>query len=245
MKKIFCFIAVLGIFASMNLLQSCSSDSDGTIYANALVTVKPNADNTEVYLQLDDNTTLYPVNMKTSPFGKKEVRALMNYSKSEGYVGPYTYGVNVNWIDSILTKTTAPNFSEQENLEKYGADEVEIINDWVTIAEDGYLTLRFRTYWGARATHKVNLVYRTDINNPYTVTFYHNANGDKSGALGDGLVAFKLDELPDTKGETVELTLQWKSYTGSKSAKFKYCTRQATNVLSSDKLERIGSQNIE
>ncbi len=245
MKKISYLFAVLVIMTSAGLTLSCSSDSDGKVYTNALVTVKPNADNSQVYLQLDDNTTLYPVNMKTSPFGKKEVRALTNYSVSEGYVGQYTYGVNVYWIDSILTKSLAPNISEAENLKKYGADGVEIVNDWVTIAEDGYLTLRFRTLWGGNAVHYVNLVYRTDVNNQYTVNFYHNANGDTQGVIGDALVAFKLDGLPDTKGETVDLTLNWQSYSGPKSAKFKYATRKATNILTSDKLQRFGSQKME
>ncbi len=247
MKKISCFFAVLGMFTSMITFLSCSSDNDGpvVVYTNALVTVKPNADNTLVYLQLDDNTTLFPINMSKSPFGTKEVRALTNYTKSEGYVGPYTYGVNVNWIDSILTKPMVTNYGEDDNWKKYGSDEIEIVNDWVTVAEDGYLTLRFRTIWGNGAVHYVNLVYREDSNNPYTVQFYHNANGDKSGLMGDGMVAFKLDELPDTEGKTVDLTLQWKSYSGMKSTTFKYCTRKAYNTLSSDKLERVGNQNIQ
>ncbi len=244
MKKISCVLAILGIIGSTGLFMSCSTDSDGKVYTNALVTVKPNSDNTEFYLQLDDNTTLFPVNMGKSPFGKKEVRALTNYTKSDNYVGKYTYGVNVNWIDSILTKSLAPNISETENLKKYGADGVEIVNDWVTIAEDGYLTLRFRTLWGSGVTHYVNLVYRTDINNQYTVNFYHNANGDTSGIWGDALVAFKLDGLPDTNGEYVNLTLQWMSFSGPKSTTFKYCTRKATNILTSDKLEKVGSQNL-
>ena len=53
--------------------QSCLDDDDNNLslshyYANALVTVKQSADNTP-YLQLDDSTTLRPVNMTTSPFG--------------------------------------------------------------------------------------------------------------------------------------------------------------------------------
>ncbi len=245
MKRINFLFASLGIMFSMALMLSCSSDDNGRVYTNALVTVKPNADNTEVFLQLDDNTSLFPVNMQVSPFGKKEVRALTCYYTADDYVGQYKKAVYVSWIDSILTKSLAPNYSAEENLVEYGVDGVEIVNDWVTIAEDGYLTLRFRTYWGGRSVHYVNLVYRTDVNNPYTVTFYHDANGDNSGVIGDALVAFKLDGLPDTKGETVDLTLQWQSFSGMKSTTFKYCTRKSTNVLSSDKLERIGSQKME
>ena len=43
-----------------------------------------------------------------------------------------------------------------------------------------------------------------------------------------GLVAFRLADLPDTEGQTVKLTLKWKSYGGDKSVTFDYCTRQTT-----------------
>jgi len=90
-----------------------------------------------------------------------------------------------------------------------------MINDWVTIAEDGYLTLRFRTMWGNRSqAHFVNLLMSKDAENPYEVEFRHNAFGDVYGEPADGLVAFNLDSLPDTEGKTVKLKL--------------YCTRKST-----------------
>ena len=58
--------------------------------------------------------------------------------------------------------------------------------------------------------------------------FRHNAYGDTYGQEADGLVAFKLDALPDTEGKTVKLKLKWKSYSGEKSAEFDYCTRKST-----------------
>ena len=63
--------------------------------------------------------------------------------------------------------------------------------------------------------------------NPYEVEFRHNAYGDTYGNPDDGLVAFKLDELPDTEGKTVKLKLKWKSFSGDKSAEFDYCTRKS------------------
>ena len=84
---------------------------------------------------------------------------------------------------------------------------MEIINDWVTIAEDGYLTLRFRTYWGDRnKVHFVNLLISQDPANPYEVEFRHNAFGDIYGNSADGLVAFNLNALPDTNGKIAKLT---------------------------------------
>lgn len=222
-------LAVATVVATSIGFQSCLDDDDNNAYylryPNALVTVKEAADGA-FFLQLDDKTTLLPTNVKTSPFGDKEVRALMNYSEVDEASGEYTKAVHINWIDSILTKPIAPDLGE-ENDEIYGTDPVEIVNDWVTLAEDGYLTLRFRTVWGGSKKHFVNLLLGQNLENPYEVEFRHNAYGDTYGETGDGLVAFKLDELPDTEGKTVKLKLKWKSFSGDKSAEFDYCTRKS------------------
>ena len=225
-------LASVAVLASVMIFQSCLDDDDNDYYRyalpNALVTVKPVADNS-FFMQLDDSTTLLPVNMKNSPYGEKEVRALVNFDPVNESSGEYDKAVHINWIDSILTKPIAGDLGDK-NDEVYGTDPVDMINDWVTIAEDGYLTLRFRTMWGNRSqAHFVNLLMSKDAENPYEVEFRHNAFGDTEGKMGDALVAFKLDELTDTQGETVKLKLKWNSFSGEKSAEFDYCTRKATN----------------
>ena len=217
----------VGAVACVIGLQSCMDDDDNNNYhlryPNALVTVRSDADGS-LFLQLDDETTLLPTNVTTSLFGGKEVRALVNYDEVNEPSGEYSKAIHVNWIDSILTKRIAPDLGE-DNDDVYGTDPVEIVNDWVTLAEDGYLTLRFRTVWGGYEKHFVNLLLSQDPEHPYEVEFRHNAYGDVYGSLGDGLVAFKLDGLPDTEGKTVKLKLKWKSFSGEKTAEFDYCTR--------------------
>lgn len=215
-------------------VQSCSNDDEydySVMMPNALVTVKTDA-NDKLFLQLDDETTLLPVNVTESPYDGKEVRALVNYKEVEEPSGSHSRAVHINWMDSILTKKLVePLESEEKMDEVYGNDPVEIINDWVTIAEDGYLTLRFRTSWGGNPNvkHFVNLV-AVDKEN-YVVEFRHNAYGDIYGHVADALVAFKLDELlPDTDGKTVKLTLKWKSYNQEKSHEFDYCSRKSTET---------------
>lgn len=225
------FVMLMAAVASLGF-QSCLDDDDdkyAMLLPNALVTVK-NASDNSCYLQLDERTTLLPVNMKSSPFGGKEVRALVNYSNVDEPSGAYSQAVYVNWIDSLLTKPMAPNLGEAENDEVYGDDPVEMVADWVTIAEDGYLTLRFRTMWGNPSQkHFVNLISTNNPEDPYEVEFRHNAYGDTYGQAGDGLVAFSLASLPDTEGKTVKLTLKWHSFTGKKSVQFDdYCTRQSS-----------------
>ena len=233
MKAIKFLASALLAVASVFTFGSCDDDDTYVWYypslPNAMVTVKP-IDGAGFYMQLDDSTTLYPVNMSVSPYGDKEVRALVNYREVESVMDSYTKSVAINWIDSILTKPMAADLGEQ-NDEVYGTDPVEVVNDWVTIAEDGYLTLCFRTVWGnPNQAHYVNLLPGNNPDDPYEVVFRHNAYGDVYGNYGDGLVAFDLSSLPDTEGKTVKLTLKWQSFSGEKSAQFDYCTRKATST---------------
>lgn len=224
-------VASVAIFS----LQSCDNDDDydySLMFPNALVTVKTDANDT-FFLQLDDETTLLPVNVTKSPFGEKEVRALVNFEETTDPSEGFSKAVHINWIDSILTKPIAPLLGS-DNDAVYGIDPVEIVNDWVTLAEDGYLTLRFRTLRSDMGkAHFVNLLHVPEADNPYVVEFRHNAYGDVYGREADALVAFSLDRLPDTEGKTVKLTLKWNSFSGEKSAEFDYCTRKSVSASSS------------
>lgn len=233
MKAIKFLAVALSAVVSAITFGSCDNDDTYVWYypslPNAMVTVKP-IDGAGFYMQLDDSTTLYPVNMAVSPYGDKEVRALVNYREVKPVTDSYTKSVAVNWIDSILTKPAVAYPADGET-DKYGEDPIEIVRDWVNIAEDGYLTLRFRTRWGGNGVaHYVNLLTGVNPDDPYEVEFRHNAYGDLNGEVGDALVAFRLDGLPDTGGKTVELTLRYKSYSGEKTVKFDYCSRKSTAV---------------
>ena len=103
---------------------------------------------------------------------------------------------------------------------------MEIVDSWETVVEDGYITLRFRTISSNTGQkHRVNLVAENP-ENPYEVTFHHDAEGDLYGErMVDGLVAFRLSNLPDTQGQTVKLKLRWDSFSGPKEHEFDYCSR--------------------
>lgn len=221
------FLCAVVLISSLGFV-ACNDDEDySKYYPTALVTAKTAEDNT-FFMQLDDNTTLLPINIQTSPFGDREVRALVNYDEVKDASGVYDRSVKVNWIDSILTKNIAPDLGE-ENDEVYGIDPVELVPSWVNIAEDGYLTLHFKTLWGHTGkAHFVNLISTNNPDNPYELEFRHNAYGDVYGRKGYGLVAFNLSSLPDTEGETVKLKLIWNSFRGEKSVEFDYCTRKST-----------------
>lgn len=223
----FAMVAAAAILSAATF-SACDKDftvANAPIQPDALVTVKP-VDANSFYMQLDENTTLKPINMKGSPYGEGEVRALVSYVETHDNPGPYTKAVRVNWIDDILTKPLAI-VNAGITTQFFGDDPVEIVNDWVTIVEDGYLTLRFRTVSGMMGTtHSVNLVSRDE--DPFVLEFCHDAKGDVSGKMVDGLVAFDLRSLPDTNGQTVKLKIKWQSFSGPKEHEFDYCTRRDT-----------------
>ena len=215
---------------------SCNKIDKGyenTYYPNMLVTVKTNEQGKN-YLQLDDKTTLLPVNVNKTLFGGKQVRALANCTEVKQNSAPYNKAVRINWIDSVLTKKPVATLGE-DNDKKYGKDPLEIVDNWVTILEDNYITLCFNAVWGpGRIVHTINLVKGTNPSNPYELELRHNANGDVSegqgGRMGTGIVAFDLRELPKTGTETVKLIIKYKSFRMDKTVQFDYCTDKTTKV---------------
>ena len=77
-------ICILGLIASVFGFQSClDSDSDGPQgLPDALVSVRV-AQTGETYLQLDDETTLFPENVTKPLFNGKHLRALVKYTELE------------------------------------------------------------------------------------------------------------------------------------------------------------------
>ena len=232
MKRIKTLMLLMVVMLTAVSLQSCDTDCDNNGYPAfnlATVTLKaPQTEGAKWYMQLDDSTVIYAKNIASHPYENKELRAYIRYNELQRDMAsskfPYEYSANILTIDTILTKKMDPMV---ENMaEEYGNDPVEVIDSWETVAEDGYLNIRFRTRWGNNSKHRVTLVHRTDADDPYTVEFLHNANGDTNGQVADGMVAFRLDDCFNEGNKPIEITLKWKSYSGEKSAKFKYIPRK-------------------
>lgn len=238
MKKHLFMPAAAALLSLPMILSSCSDNDDTLDFASptALVTVCPNDDGSWV-MQLDDVTTLLPTNMPTSPFDDKEVRALVNYTEAILYTTTKNSGsektkidVQVNWIDSIRTKLPV-TVTGDNDTQIFGNDPIEIINDWVTVAEDGYLTLRVRTNWSdPHSIHAINLLTGINPDDPFEMELRHDAKGDLYGQPGDALVAFNLNGLRRTDGDKVRLKIKWRSFTGEKKAEFDLQMRQQASV---------------
>ena len=222
MKKLKFLYLALVAFLAAGSFTACNADGEyhvGDIYPSALVTVKPYANLSGCYLQLDRTTTLYPVNITGLPYGTKPVRALVEYLAVDDDPKDCTQAVRVVQMQEVLTKQMVQwGTLTQEEL---GDDPIEIVKDWVTLVEDGFLTLRFSTKTnGAGKTHVFNLVKGVNPENPYEVRLRHNANRDLVGNMVDGLVAFDLSSLPESANPDQKIKLVWNSFSGEKSVEF-------------------------
>ena len=220
MKRI--FYTFLCATLAATALSSCDKDDNmdySKFYANSIVTVK--TDTKGLLLQLDDSTTVRPTNILKSPFKNSEVRALCNISFSGDIKKGTENQAYVNWMDSVITKNAVAYVSGM----KLSNDPLEVVDDWTTVVEDGYITIRFRTYFEVK-THVFNIITGANENDPYEIVLTHNADGELTGRVGDGIMAFNLSNLPSTNGKYVTLTLKWNSFSGEKTVKFKYKSRQ-------------------
>ena len=235
MKRIKTLMLLMVVALTAVSLQSCDDDDDDYYPAFNLATVTlkaPKVDGGKWFMQLDDSTTLEATNIASHPYDNRELRAYIRYNDIKDMASAPAstsaiqkmYSVNVLTIDTILTKKMDPMV--ENTAEEYGSDPVGAVNSWETVAEDGYMNIRFRTRFGYNGKHRMTLVHRTDAEDPYTVEFLHDANGDTNGQVADGMVAFRLDDSFNEGNDPIEITLKWKSYSGEKSAKFKYTPRK-------------------
>ena len=235
MKRIKTLMLLMVVALTAVSMQSCDDDDDDYYPAFNLATVTlkaPKVDGGKWFMQLDDSTTLEATNIASHPYDNRELRAYIRYNDIKDMASAPAstsaiqkmYSVNVLTIDTILTKKMDPMV--ENTAEEYGSDPVEVVNSWETVAEDGYMNIRFRTRFGYNGKHRMTLVHRTDAEDPYTVEFLHDANGDTNGQVADGMVAFRLDDSFNEGNDPIEITLKWKSYSGEKSAKFKYTPRK-------------------
>ena len=122
--------------------------------------------------------------------------------------------------DAILVEWATPleqggvsllNFEEAFSADSFLAtDPVDIVPDWITSLEDGFLTLHYTIASGDKK-HSFGL-YR-GMGNPVRFYLVHDADGDTGKALKDGIICFRLpmeNLFPEVgEGETVALTLHY------------------------------------
>ena len=220
---------ILSVLLGLALLSSCAKEAyDGEGWGEfapevsqdftAIVTVHKSPTDT-VYFQVDDTTRLYPTNFQSSYTGLE--RIVCGITVSNAKVGSCGYRTVVNWFEQLDKGT----FS---NSKPAGNDGLDIIPDWMTSCEDGFLTLHYNTKWGTTSVpHTFTLVAGLNPSDPYEVLLVQNANGDEKKTTADSIVYFDINSLPDTGDSYKTLTLKWTDSGGKTAEKeFRFKTRK-------------------
>ena len=178
----------------------------------------------EYYLQVDDKTRVYPANFKDLCHIEPDCpcRIVGEAFIMDRQVNDLGYYGLLDWFDFI---EKGPVLSECGE----GKDGVDVLADWMTSLEDGFLTLHFQTWWGYEPRrHELRLVTGTNPEDPYELLLVHNANRDPKSFQADALVCYDLqDVLPRPNDpENTTVTLKWTNDAGQiQSRRFPYAGR--------------------
>ena len=116
------------------------------------------------------------------------------------------------------------NFSAAAINSATYSDPMDIVTDWMTCLEDGFLTLHYMIPTSGEKKHEFSL-YRSlyDYNQYYLI---HQADGDTKGSVKDGIVCFDVSNaLSKTEGKTVELSFVYIDLNHTeKRLTFEYCS---------------------
>jgi hypothetical protein len=116
------------------------------------------------------------------------------------------------------------NFSAAAINSATYSDPMDIVTDWMTCLEDGFLTLHYMIPTSGEKKHEFSL-YRSlyDYNQYYLI---HQADGDTKGSVKDGIVCFDVSNaLSKTEGKTVKLSFAYIDLNHTeKRLTFDYCS---------------------
>ena len=199
---------------------SCAKDvfpDENPRDAEVVVTVKQDTDGT-VYFQLNDDERLYPLN--GYEFTRQE-RILASLTVFAEEVPLYGHTVLVNWAEPLEQGTV---YSEDINISGYD-DSIDVLPDWVTSVEDGYLTVHYSTWWGDPSGHH-DIILVTGPG-PDELTLLHSSQGDDKENYSDGIIYFDINKYIEPTDTYKPIKLHWTGTNGSESTRiFEFKTRK-------------------
>ena len=143
------------------------------------------------FIQLDPVSAAFVVNpseIKGIPSGSRvflEYRRVLS-SETPGFC---TEAILVEWTSMLEMGEIRYDMMAREG------DPVSIETDWITSAEDGFLTIHYACPSKGKVSHSFSLYPETGTgNNKYGFRLLHEANGDTEGELTDGIICFPIGE---------------------------------------------------
>lgn len=203
MKKLgMTFIALVLLFITTLLLQSCMNDWDDEERSSLTIGTVRIIEGKDYYFALDEGTKMYPgdttfVNNYALTEGQ---RTFIYFDLLDEKVNGYEYNAKINHVENILTKDIY--FMPAEKADSIGDDRINATNLWIT---DNYLNIQYQLYHSNNPNkkHMLNLVENetsdgaNDKEGYVTLEFRQNAYNDESHRLDPGIVSFKLDKIAE------------------------------------------------
>lgn len=165
-----------------------------------------------MYLRVDTETRAEIANPEIVESIGEGHRVLVQYYKLT--VAPssafFTCMARINLVSSIVEGYVRAMTGGDLAAGMASSDPIDIVDDWISNAEDGFLTLHYKMMAGGQKAHRFILGY--DAANPASLTLMHFADGDSGQTLTEGMICFPLDFLP--ADFTGEISLVYKPISG-------------------------------
>ena len=236
----------LAVIPALLLLSACAKDFHGdadyldpkdTYYyefvsdktSQAIGTVKTR-DGVR-FIQLDAVSAGFVVNPNEIQDIADGTRVYLQYWTVLSAITPdfCTDAILVGWASPIeVGGVSMVNFEESFSADAIKSatysDPMDIVTDWMTCLEDGFLTLHYMIPTSGEKKHHFSLYQSLyDYNQYYLI---HKADGDTKGSVTDGIVCFDVSHrLPNTEGKTVKLSFVYIDLNHTeKRLTFDYCS---------------------
>jgi hypothetical protein len=154
-------------------------------------------------VRIDAATLAYVTNRQDVADLADGTRIFFEYSARnvQGIPDFCTEAVYVHWASALDVGDI------RYDLQYSDGDPVDVVKDWITTLEDGFLTIHYSVYASGSVQHDFSLYPTASL---YGYRLVHDAHGDSGGSLTDGIICFPVGALlPDTGGQTVTLSLDY------------------------------------
>ena len=166
------------------------------------------------YIKLDEKTCSQVMNPESVADIQDGTRVFLEFRYVvSGKVAAFcTDAILVEWASPIDAGDVSildfeECFSPENTKSRSYTDPLDVVVDWMTSLEDGFLTLHYKTPQSGNKKHGFTLYRSMNVDDKYAYYLVHDADGDK-GPVSEGIVCFDVSYvLPDTGGETVKLSL--------------------------------------
>jgi len=183
----------------------------------AIVTIKQDAEG-KTFLQVSENIKVYPDGGYEFSGLQRAMCSLYIYA----HEGDIYYG-QIDWLEPLEMGSFGTG-----SIKGGAGDGLNIIQDWMTGAEDGYLVIHYSTWWSEHPVHHdFYLSSGSDPDDPYCLELRQDSHGDAHDYLDEGIICFDINSLPDTGDEYRTITLKWNDTDGAaRTATFDFKTRK-------------------